>query len=74
MKIVVLDGYTLNPGDISWDGLKNFGDVTIYERTPVDKVVERANRAEVVFTNKTPVNEEAINALLSLKFVGVLAT
>lgn len=74
MKIVVLDGYTLNPGDISWDGLKKFGDVTIYERTPVDKVVERANGAEVVFTNKTPVNEEAINALPSLKFVGVLAT
>ena len=48
--------------------------MTIYERTPVDKVVERANGAEVVFTNKTPVNEEAINALPSLKFVGVLAT
>jgi glycerate dehydrogenase len=74
MKIVVLDGYTLNPGDISWDGLKNFGDVTIYDRTPVDKVVERAAGAEIVFTNKTPLSEEAINALSSLKFIGVLAT
>jgi glycerate dehydrogenase len=74
MKIVVLDGYTLNPGDISWDGLKAFGDVTIYDRTPVDKVVERAAGAEIIFTNKTPVSEEAINALSSLKFIGVLAT
>ena len=74
MKIVVLDGYTLNPGDISWDGLKALGDVTIHDRTPADKVVERAAGAEIVFTNKTPVNEEAINQLSSLKFIGVLAT
>src|SRR5687768_2092377 len=74
MKIVVLDGYTLNPGDISWDGLKTLGDVTIHERTPADKVVERAAGAEIVFTNKTPINEEAINQLGSLKFIGVLAT
>lgn len=74
MKIVVLDGYTLNPGDISWDGLKALGDVTIHDRTPADKVVERAAGAEVIFTNKTPVTEEAINQLHSLKFIGVLAT
>ena len=74
MKIVVLDGYTLNPGDISWDGLKALGDVTIHDRTPADKVVERAAGAEIVFTNKTPINEEAINQLSSLKFIGVLAT
>ena len=74
MKIVVLDGYTLNPGDISWDGLKALGDVTIHDRTPVDKIVERAAGAEIVFTNKTPINEEAINQLNSLKFIGVLAT
>ena len=74
MKIVVLDGYTLNPGDISWDGLKVLGDVTIHDRTPADKVVERAAGAEIVFTNKTPINEEAINQLGSLKFIGVLAT
>ena len=57
MKIVILDGYTLNPGDLSWDELKTLGDVEIYDRTPVDKVVERAKDAEVVFSNKTPVNE-----------------
>ena len=74
MKIVVLDGYTLNPGDISWDGLKVLGDVTIHDRTPADKVVERAAGAEIVFTNKTPINEETINQLGSLKFIGVLAT
>ena len=74
MKIVVLDGYTLNPGDISWDGLKALGDVTIHDRTPVDKVIERSNGAEVIFTNKTPISEEAINQLPSLKFIGVLAT
>lgn len=74
MKIVVLDGYTLNPGDISWDSLRAFGDVTIYDRTPTDKVVERAMGAEVVFTNKTPITQEAIQQLGSLQFIGVLAT
>ena len=74
MKIVVLDGYTLNPGDISWDGLEALGDVTIHDRTPADKVVERSIGAEVIFTNKTPISEEAINQLPSLKFIGVLAT
>jgi glycerate dehydrogenase len=74
MKIVVLDGYTLNPGDISWDGLKALGGVTIHDRTPADKVVVRAAGAEVVFTNKTPISEEAINQLPQLKFIGVLAT
>ena len=74
MKIVVLDGYTLNPGDLNWDGLKKLGELIVYDRTPVDKVVERAAGAEIIFTNKTPVSEEAINALPSLKFIGVLAT
>jgi glycerate dehydrogenase len=74
MKIVVLDGYTLNPGDLKWDGLKKLGEVTVYDRTPVEKVVERAAGAEIIFTNKTPVNEAAINHLSSLKFIGVLAT
>lgn len=74
MKIVVLDGYTLNPGDLSWDELKKFGDVVIYDRTPADKVEERAADAEIIFTNKTPVGEEVISQLSSLKFIGVLAT
>ena len=74
MKIVVLDGYTLNPGDLNWDGLKSFGDIDIYDRTPPDKVVERATGAQVVFTNKTPIGEEMLNELPDLKFIGVLAT
>jgi glycerate dehydrogenase len=74
MKIVVLDGYTLNPGDLTWDGLKKFGDVTIYDRTPPDKVVERAAGATVLFSNKTPIGEDALNQLDDLKFIGVLAT
>lgn len=74
MKIVILDGYTLNPGDLTWDELKKLGDVVIYDRTPAEKVVERAEGAEVVFTNKTPVGEEALNNLHSLKYIGVLAT
>jgi len=74
MKIVILDGYTLNPGDLSWDELKKLGDVVIHDRTPADKVVERAKDAEIVFTNKTPIGEDALNQLSSLKYIGVLAT
>jgi len=74
MKIVILDGYTMNPGDLSWDALNKFGEVVIYDRTPADKVVERCAGAEIIFTNKTPVSEDAINQLSSLKFIGVLAT
>lgn len=74
MKIVILDGYTLNPGDLSWDRLKQLGDVEIYDRTPADKVVERAEGADIVFTNKTPVDAEALNNLPTLKYIGVLAT
>jgi len=74
MKIVVLDGYTLNPGDLSWEGMKSQGDVEIYERTPADKIVERCVGATVVFTNKVPLSKETIDALPALKFIGVLAT
>jgi len=74
MKIVILDGYTLNPGDLSWDGLKQFGEVTLYDRTPIDKVVERSKGADVIFTNKTPVNAAALSSLPDLKYIGVLAT
>ena len=74
MKIVILDGFTLNPGDLSWDALKEMGELVIYDRTPADKVAERAAGAEVVFTNKTPINEDALNQLPTLKFIGVLAT
>jgi glycerate dehydrogenase len=74
MKIVILDGYTLNPGDLSWEGLEALGDVTVYERTPADKVVERAQDADAIFTNKAPLTDDQLNQLPNLKFIGVLAT
>ncbi|GAA4094195.1 D-2-hydroxyacid dehydrogenase [Mucilaginibacter panaciglaebae] len=74
MKIVVLDGYTLNPGDLSWDALKELGDVTIHDRTPSDQIVSRCYGAEVVLTNKTPLDAAILNQLPDLKYVGVLAT
>jgi len=74
MKIVILDGYTLNPGDISWDGLKKIGDVTMYDRTSATQILERATGAEIVFTNKTPLSRETFNQLPALKYIGVLAT
>lgn len=74
MKIVVLDGYTLNPGDQSWDQLMTLGEVELYDRTPIDKILERSQAAEVLITNKTPLSEEIINSLPSLKYIGVLAT
>ena len=74
MKIVVLDGHALNPGDLSWENMKQLGDLTVYERTPVDHVYDRAKDADIIFTNKTPVPADVINKLSSLKYIGVLAT
>ncbi len=74
MNIVVLDGYTLNPGDLNWDGLKALGTLAVYDRTPPEKVVERAANAAIVFTNKTPLGADLINQLPELKFIGLLAT
>jgi glycerate dehydrogenase len=74
MNIVVLDGYTLNPGDLSWDALKQLGSCAIHDRTPPEQVVERARDAEVVLTNKALLPREAIAALPKLKYIGVLAT
>lgn len=74
MKIVVLDGYTLNPGDLSWDGLKTFGDLTVYDRTPAESVLERIGDAEIVYTNKTLLSRETIEKISRVKFICVLAT
>lgn len=74
MKIVVLDGYALNPGDLSWEGIRELGEVKIYERTPEAKILERAEGAEVLLTNKTPLSRETIEDLPELKYIGVLAT
>ena len=74
MKIVVLDGYTLNPGDLNWDDLKKIGDLVVYDRTPVEEIADRAAGAEIVFTNKAPLSKDTLNKLPSLKYIGVLAT
>jgi len=74
MKIVVLDGYTLNPGDNPWDALARCGELTIHDRTPPDQVVARAAEAEIVLTNKTVLSAETIAALPRLRFIAVLAT
>ncbi len=74
MRIVVLDGYTLNPGDLSWNGLNQIGDIAVYERTPVERIIERSIDAEILFTNKTPLTDEEFSKLPHLKYVGVLAT
>lgn len=74
MKIVVLDGYALNPGDLSWEKIKELGELEIYERTPEEKILERARGAEVLLTNKTPLSRETIESLPKLECIGVLAT
>jgi len=74
MKIVILDGYTENPGDLSWDGFEKIGELTVYDRTPTDKIEERIGGAEIVITNKTPVSKATIDSCPNLKYIGVLAT
>ena len=76
MKIVILDGYTENPGDLSWAELEKLGEVTIYDRTPYDdaEIVRRIGDAEIVLTNKTPIRRAVLDACPNLRFIAVLAT
>ena len=74
MRIVVLDGYAANPGDISWENLLALGNCTIYDRTAPDEVIERAKNADVILTNKVVISAEHIHSLPELKYIGVLAT
>ena len=74
MKITVLDGYTLNPGDLSWVEFENMGDLTVYERTSPGQVVERSADSEIVITNKVVIDADTISKLPKLKYIGVLAT
>ena len=74
MRIVVLDGYTLNPGDLSWAGLEQYGTVEVYDRTAPGEVIDRIGDAEIVFTNKTPITQKILEACPSVRFIGVLAT
>ena len=74
MKIVILDGFTLNPGDLSWDGIKKIGNLEVHDRTPESLILERCKGAEIIFTNKTPLRESVLSQLPELKYIGVLAT
>lgn len=77
MKIVVLEGHTTNPGDLSWDGLRELGELVVYDRTSLedtDEIIERIGDADLIFTNKVPITREVLDACPSVKFVGVLAT
>lgn len=74
MKIVVLDGYALNPGDLSWDGLKALGELTVHDRTAAEDTAGRVKGAAAVFTNKTTLPGELLKTLPELKYIGVLAT
>ncbi|MBR3050642.1 MAG: hypothetical protein IKG61_04250, partial [Selenomonadaceae bacterium] len=76
MKIVVLDGYTLNPGDLSWEGLETLGECKIYDRTSQTddaEIISRIGDAEIVFMNKTPLTKKILDAC-NVKYIGVLAT
>ncbi len=74
MKIVVLDGYALNPGDLSWEPLRALGDLEIFDRTPPELAVERARGATVVLTNKTPLTAGVLDQLPDVRYIGALAT
>lgn len=76
MQIVVLDGYTLNPGDLSWEGIEKFGNLIVHDRIDLspEKVIETIGDAEIIFTNKTPLPKSVLNNTPSVKYIGVLAT
>ena len=76
MKITILDGYTLNPGDLSWEGFKQQGELTVYDRTPYDSgtIIQRIGDSQAVLTNKTPITPEILAACPAVKYIGVLAT
>lgn len=74
MRICILDGYSLNPGDLDWSPVERLGDVTLFDRTPADKIVERAADADIVLTNKVPFSADTLRQLPRLRFICVLAT
>lgn len=74
MKIIILDGFTENPGDLSWKGFENLGSLTVYDRTSEEDIITRIGDAEAVITNKVPLSEKTLQACPSVKYIGVLAT
>jgi len=74
MKIVILDGYSVNPGDLSWEELEACGELTVYDRTNTEDILKRTKNADAILTNKVVISSEIINKLPNLKYIGVLAT
>lgn len=74
MKIVVLDGYAANPGDLSWDGIAKYGELTVYDRTPEDKIIERIADNDIVIINKPIISRTVIEACPTVKMIALLAT
>lgn len=76
MKIVVLDGYTLNPGDLNWDGIREFGELKVHDRTDFtpERIIRTIGDAEIIFTNKTPLPKDVLEKVPNVKYIGVLAT
>lgn len=74
MKIVILDGFTTNPGDLSWDWLREYGELTVYDRTKKEEIIPRCKGAEIVITNKTPLTRTEIDGMPHLRFVALLST
>lgn len=74
MNIIILDGYTENPGDMSWGGLETFGTVTVYDRTVPEDIIHRIENADIVITNKTPISRDTMEACPNLRFISLLAT
>lgn len=74
MKIVILDGYSVNPGDLSWEELEACGDLTVYDRTNTEDILKRTKNADAILTNKVVISSEIIDKLPNLKYIGVLAT
>ena len=74
MKIVVLDGYTENPGDLSWSRLEELGELTVYDRTPAEQAAERIGDAQIVILNKVPITRQVLDACPNIGYIGVLAT
>lgn len=74
MKLTILDGHAVNPGDLPWNSFFELADVTVYERTPQDKIINRIGNSDAIFLNKVPITEEVFDACPNLKYIGVLAT
>lgn len=74
MKITILDGYAENPGDLSWEWLSEYGEYTVYDRTPAELIKERADGSDIIITNKTPLRKDLLETLPELKYVGLLST